>query len=110
MEIYKNLPKIDIGPVAAMGDCYYDGILDAHNDKYFITVDDEIDHPCNNSECDSSRCYESIYLVYEMNAILKYLFKSSFDILKIRRFVEGSFEPIGFCLEGDLDRSGQINE
>lgn len=80
MEIinWKELNRIEtIGKIPGMGDNFYDGIIEAHNEDYFITQEgtqcehcEDIGEHC--SECGYAE-EERIYLVYSMDYIFKYL-------------------------------------
>lgn len=106
-----------IGNIPSMGDNYHDGILAAHNDKYFITYYTEV---CRNDKCQQdpfNGCcngYESIYLVYKMDDTLRYLLDTPKELeyhhismnlyFAAEWFVKEHRYPIGWMLERDLER------
>ncbi len=97
-----------IGTIPFLGDIYYNGIIDAHNDDYFITQYDEV-YPEGE---ENSNVYESLYHVYKMNEVLDYLLNSPQDlssslkvglVLAARAYVS-TLKPLGFINERNLER------
>jgi len=102
---WKQLPQFkSIGKIPSHGDCYYDGVLDAHNDNYFITYHDDI---WEDSVPEHKRTFataEHVFLVYEMDDVLRaiYQINENFDaVIKAREYSEDQ-QPVGYILEGDL--------
>ena len=103
-EYIQAVPEIKIGRVPVMGDCYYDGILDAHNDQYFITVENTIDEIDDNGKYIANH-YESVFFAYSMDDKLRELLDTKgFDgVMQAREYVE-TLTPVGRIMEGDLER------
>lgn len=116
----KRLVEIkSIGPIPWDGDNYWDGIIDAHNDKYFITRLTEVcyahehpayaNDPCKDPmECEC-RAYETFYYVYPMDETLRILLDTKSDKVNYLLscatwYAENMKEPIGFIREGNLER------
>lgn len=114
--VYDRLVEIkSIGKIPSMEDNYYDGVIEAHNDKYFITSMTEVCYAhiigegrklCPEPfEC-GCNCYETLYKVYRMDDTLRILLeiKASPNTLSIlvsvaRLYTEEMREPIGFIRE-----------
>ena len=98
---WRSLPEVEIGPIPPTGYSYYDGILDANNENFFITICDTL-YPEGE---DKHYIYESVYAVYKMDDNLAPLCNWK-DVLKAREYVL-TLEPVGYILEGNLDRTGK---
>lgn len=81
---WKELPEItSIGKIPTFGDNYYDGVLEAHNENYFITSCDEV-HDLDENGKEMPRSFETIYLVYPMD----YIFRHCLELPKFERLPE----------------------
>lgn len=100
---WKVLPRItSVGSIPAMGDCYYDGVISAHNSAYYILMCDEINPEIMLSWQEDSTNYDSlcegrVYLVYKLPSE----FNENMEEMETRTYVQESGSPIGYILERD---------
>jgi len=95
---WKTLPRIAVNLGEFIRDCQYDGLLDGHNDNYYITVTDSIDHP----EV-GPNCYEMVYLVYGMDDTFRKIVVDgvSEDSVMEARWYSSTLVPLGYLMERD---------
>lgn len=102
-DYWRLYPPIKVGPIRPHGDCYYNGVLDAHTEEHFITYYDEYCPDPSNPNV-----YEVIFYVYKMDSYMKGLYDdhkyASDAAMEIRDYVD-NLTPIGYIMENDLDRS-----
>lgn len=106
MRDWRQYPQVfSIGKIPVRGDLYYDGVLDAHNREFFITLVGETIH--YSEECQP---YEEIFWVFKMDSVLSALIEQKHDnghgaYMSARYYAENHLIPYGILLERHLDRS-----
>lgn len=84
--------------------CEYEGIIDGHNDDFYISNVDEVWPDTLPEEDRHTYNAERVYLVYRMDDVLKDYLEVSpcHDRLLLAREHSKTLEPLGYLLEHKL--------